>query len=64
MNKGYSLYCWCIAIVLTHMVDSWDKLLGLPKMKVVVIVAKICMMVVSWLEELNFEIIASIIHDN
>ena len=64
MNKGYTLYCWCVVIILTCADDSWDKLLGLLKMKVVIIIVKICVMIVSGLREFNCEIIASIIHGN
>ena len=60
MNKGYSLSCWGVAIVLTHDVASCDNLLGSPKTKVVITVVKTCVMVVSWLRDFNFEIIASL----
>ena len=44
--------------------DSRDKLSSPPKMKVVITIVKICMMIMSWLIELNIETIASIIHGN
>ena len=64
MNKVYRLSRLCVANVLTCVFDSWDKLLGPPKTKVVITVVKTCMMVVSWLRELHFEIITSVIHSN
>ena len=35
MNKAYYLSCLCVAFVSTCVVDSWDKLQGPPKMKLV-----------------------------
>ena len=52
MNKEH---CRDIVIVLTRVGDSWDKLLGLLKMKVVITIAKTCMTVVSWLRKFNFD---------
>ena len=64
MNEGYSPSCWCVVIVLTYVVDSWEKLSGPPKTMVVITILNICMMVGVCLNEFNFETVASIIHDN
>ena len=65
MNKGYNSSCWCVVIVSTCVGDSWDKLPSPPKMKVVISIAKFCMMLVSGLSEfIIFESMLSIIHGN
>ena len=65
MNKGYNSSFLCVVIVSTCVGDSWDKLLGPPTMKVVITIAKFCMMLVSGLSEfIIFEIMLSIFHGN
>lgn len=64
MNKCYSIYCWRVATMLNRAGDFWDKSPSPPKMKAVIMVVKICMIFVSCVRELNFEIIVRIIHEN
>lgn len=40
INKGYSLSCQCVAIVLTCVFNSWDKLIGPLKVKLMILVLK------------------------
>ena len=61
MNKEH---CRDIVIVLTRVGDSWDKLLGPLKMKVVITFAKTCMTVVSRLRKFNFDSFTSIVYGN
>ena len=53
MTQGYSLFCWCLAIVLIRVDDAQEKLPSPPKMKVVIVCVKICMMLDIWLQEFN-----------